>query len=356
MAFVPNLPLQFRSISPSPLISRPHRCHGFRQVVPLCTLHQNQVEKDQRNAQTVPLQRYFDTFQWRGCNINYRVEGPSTGLPVLIVHGFGASINHWRKNIPPLVDTCRFRVFAIDLLGFGGSDKASPTEFEYGIPLWSELVCDFVNAMDPTQPWSFVGNSIGSLTVLSAATQLDNERVRAVALMNSAGGLVSFRYSELNIFQAFLLKAFNTVLFNRFTGPSLFTNFRKRENIANVLKQVYIDQTAISDDLLDILCDPSMDEGACDVFLAILNADAGPAPEPMLEKLNWCPMLVVWGEKDPWTPFKEGFHPGINFPKYHPGIDLHVIPNAGHCIHDECPEQVNELLVPFMLSPTLKDT
>lgn len=313
-------------------------------------------EVSHSEKQASELQRYFHTYTWRGYSINYRVEGPETDAdPVLIIHGFGASINHWRKNIPALTETGKLRVYAIDLLGFGGSEKASPDEVEYGLPLWEELVCDFIQAQGETGKWSLVGNSIGSLIALMAARRLGESRIRSCALMNCAGGLVSFRYSELNPVQAGLLWLFNSMLFNKFTGPYLFDNFRKRTNIANVLKQVYIDQREITGDLLDILCEPAMDEGACEVFLAILNADSGPAPEELLVDLTWCPMLVLWGEKDPWTPFAQGFHQGKNFPQYHPGIDLEVIPNAGHCIHDECPDQVNENLVPFLLSPALKN-
>lgn len=315
------------------------------------------VQDEPQTDNSQQLQRYFETYKWRGYSINYRVEGPETDAdPVLIIHGFGASINHWRKNIPAIVDTGKLRVYAIDLLGFGGSDKASPAEVEYGLPMWRELVCDFIHDMQPERKWSLIGNSIGSLISLMVAEELGESRVRALCLMNCAGGLVSFRYSELNPIQSAFLWLFNTILFNKFTGPALFENFRTRSNIANVLKQVYINEHSITGDLLDILCEPAMDEGACDVFLAILNADPGPAPEELLPKLTWCPTLVVWGDKDPWTPLNQGFHPGAQFPEYHPGMDFEVIKNAGHCIHDECPEEVNELVVPFLLSPKLKES
>lgn len=307
-----------------------------------------------QDAQKRPrLQRYYESFEWRGYSINYRVEGASTNtMPVLIVHGFGASINHWRKNIPAIVDTNKLRVYAIDLLGFGGSDKASPKEVEYGLPLWRDLLCDFVKAMGEKEKWILVGNSIGSLASLMAAELLGPENIRGCALMNCAGGLVSFRYSEVNPLTAALLWLFNKLAFNSIVGPFLFENFRKRSTIADVLKQVYIEEKAITADLLDILCEPAMDEGACEVFLAILNADPGPSPEEILTQVHWCPILVFWGEKDPWTPFSKGFHPGAKFPDYHPTLELKVIPNAGHCIHDECPKAVNELLVPFLLSPS----
>lgn len=224
---------------------------------------------------------------------------------------------------------------------------------EYGIPLWKDLVCDFTNAMGRGEKWTLIGNSVGSLTALMAASEMGEERVRTLVLINCAGGLVSFRYTELNRMQAALLRLFNTVLFNRYTGPSLFANFRRRRNVRDVLKQVYVDRSAITEELLDILCAPSMDEGACEVFLAVLNADAGPTPEELLMQLRWCPMLVVWGEKDPWTPLRRGFHPGIKFGEYHEGLRLEIIENAGHCVHDEYPDVVNGLLVPFLLEPVL---
>lgn len=366
MAFVPLGPtlLRPRRFLVNRIHTRPSRLLGnvrsyqLRRSTIIATATEHEKEQNQSlqvEQRPTRLQRYFETFIWQGRKINYREDGPHEGtLPVLIIHGFGASINHWRNNIPAIVESGQFRVYTIDLIGFGGSEKASPKEVEYGIPLWKDLVVEFINAQDHEEKWCLIGNSIGSLTALAAASELGEERVRAVALMNCAGGLTSFRYSELNPLQAVLLRIFNTVLFNRFTGPYLFENFRKQTNIAKVLEQVYIDKKAISEDLLEILCEPSMDEGACDVFLAILNAEPGPTPEELLLKMTWCPMLVLWGESDPWTPLRQGIHPGIRFPDYHPGIDLQVIPNAGHCIHDECPEKVNKILVPFLLEPKLK--
>ena len=62
-------------------------------------------------------------WQWRDQSIYYVCAGKSdpTTPPILLIHGFGASTDHWRKNIGYLGQF--FQVWAIDLLGFGRSAK-----------------------------------------------------------------------------------------------------------------------------------------------------------------------------------------------------------------------------------------
>eukprot|EP00884_Botryococcus_braunii_P017488 jgi/Botrbrau1/4422/Bobra.0348s0012.1 len=77
------------------------------------------------------------SWMWRGHKIQYATAG--CGKPVVLVHGFGASIGHWRKNIPMLAQT--HKVYALDLLGFGMSDKPPVA---YTMELWQEQVTDFL--------------------------------------------------------------------------------------------------------------------------------------------------------------------------------------------------------------------
>ncbi len=80
-------------------------------------------------------------WQWRGNSIYYVQAGQQQGQkpPLLLVHGFGASTDHWRKNIKQLQQN--FQVWAIDLLGFGRSQKPP---LQYSGNLWRDQLHDFI--------------------------------------------------------------------------------------------------------------------------------------------------------------------------------------------------------------------
>lgn len=296
------------------------------------------------------------SYEWRGHEIRYSVWGPVDGAPVLLVHGFGGSSGHWRRTVPALESTSELRVYAIDLLGFGASAKPSPDQVEYSLELWGEQIADFARRFaDGSTGWSFVGNSIGSLACLIAAKDLGPQHIRALALMNSAGGLVSFRMDELAPWQRILLRVFNATLFNPVVGGFLFRTLRSRENLRGVLQNIYGSPDSVDDELVEIIATPAYDLGAQEVFLAVFNADAGPKPEPLLQELQWCPVLVCWGEQDTLTPLYTGMHPGARFADIHPRLSLRPIAQCGHCPFDDRPEEVNKELVPFLLNPTIID-
>lgn len=65
-------------------------------------------------------------------NLSLCCAGPDDAPPILLIHGFGASVGHFRKNFPALVGE-GYRVYAIDLLGFGASDKPKDVEVNEGV-------------------------------------------------------------------------------------------------------------------------------------------------------------------------------------------------------------------------------
>ncbi len=276
------------------------------------------------------------TWQWQGHKITYTVKG--TGLPLVLVHGFGASIGHWRKNIPALAEG-GYRVFALDLLGFGGSDKAP---VDYSVELWQQLLKDFWHE-HIQEPAVFIGNSIGALLSLAIAAN-HPEIVAGGVLLNCAGGL-NHRPEELHFPLRQIMTIFTNVVSSPGLGPFLFDRIRQKHRIRNTLKQVYGNKAAITNELVELLYQPSCDPGAQKVFASIVTAPPGPKPAELLPQVQ-CPLLVLWGEDDPWTPVSGGriFQ---DFAESQP-IKFVSIPKTGHCPHDERPEVVNPLILDWL--------
>ncbi len=286
-------------------------------------------------TQPLPIVEKLD-WSWKGYSIQYTVLG--TGKPLLMVHGFGASLGHWRKNIPVLA-AGGYRVFAIDLLGFGGSDKPA---IDYNLELWEELLFDFWKA-HIQEPTVFVGNSIGGLLCLMMLAN-HPETASGGVLLNSAGGM-SHRPNELNIPLRLIMAVFTYLVKSPQFGPLVFNQIRQKHRIRRTLAQVYRNQEAITDELVDMLYAPSCDEGAQKVFASVLTAPPGPSPAELLPRVK-VPLLVLWGDADPWTPVTGAkiYEQLVNSQP----VKVVAIPDTGHCPHDDRPDIVNPLILEWL--------
>ncbi|HEY9666373.1 MAG TPA: alpha/beta fold hydrolase [Coleofasciculaceae cyanobacterium] len=274
---------------------------------------------------------------WQGYQVQYTVMG--TGKPLVLIHGFGASIGHWRKNIPALAEA-GYRVFALDLLGFGGSDKPA---LDYTVELWQQQLKDFWDT-HINEPTVFIGNSIGALLSLMVITN-HPEIAAGGVLINCAGGL-NHRPDELNLPLRLIMGTFTKLVSSQFTGSLLFNLIRQKPRIRRTLMQVYRDREAVTEELVDLLYTPSCDPGAQRVFASVLTAPPGPSPTELLPKVKR-PLQVIWGEEDPWTPIAGA---AVYQQQCETGKDVEFvsIPNAGHCPHDEKPDAVNRLIINWL--------
>lgn len=278
-------------------------------------------------------------WQWRGFDICYTVLGE--GQPLLLIHGFGATHAHWRKNIPVLAAQ-GYRVYAIDLLGFGASEKPA---LNYSLELWQEIIRDFWQDLIQ-QPMVVVGNSIGALLSLMVLAQYPDITVGGI-LLNVAGGL-NHRSDELNWPLRTVMGFFTGVVQNPALGPFLFNQVRQKKRIRNTLKQVYGNPEAVTEELVEIIYEPTCDPKAQKVFASILGAPPGPRVSELLPRIQQ-PLLVLWGEADPWTPIQgsrifQEWAGGLQTPT----LQVVPIPETGHCPHDERPDVVNPLMIKWL--------
>lgn len=305
----------------------PYDKNGLRNV--------NTPVTTQISTATTPIETLF--WNWQGHRIAYATQG--SGIPVILIHGFGASIGHWRQNMPVLA-AAGYRVIAIDLLGFGKSDKPL---LEYRMELWQSMLQDFW-ATQIREPAVFVGNSIGALLSLIMLAE-HPETARGAVLLNAAGGL-NHRPEELNLPLRVVMAGFTKLVSSNLVGPFLFNRIRQKPRLRRTLQQVYRDHTAVTNELIDLIYEPTCDTGAQKVFAAILTAPPGPKPEDLLPKVNQ-PLLVLWGEADPWTPIT-----GATLYQSRAAASAQTefipIPDTGHCPHDERPEVVNQEIIRWL--------
>jgi len=292
-------------------------------------------------------------WQWRGQSIYYVRAGQSSAHPpLLLVHGFGASTDHWRKNIAGL--SRDFEVWAIDLLGFGRSAKP---KWQYSGDLWRDQLYDFIQEVIG-QPVVLAGNSLGGYTSLCVAAQ-QPDAAAGLVLLNSAGPFNEDQpTAESEAVQSEIQPPKQSDWIQRFLQESakwffqqslgrflLFQYIRQPWVIRQTLEKVYLDKSAITDQLVEDIYRPSCDPGAVDVFASVFSTPQGEKVDTLLRQLK-CPLLLLWGEADPWMNARER---SPKFRKYYPELTEYFL-RAGHCPHDEVPNQVNSLLKEWLLT------
>ncbi|MEX0268675.1 alpha/beta fold hydrolase [Leptolyngbyaceae cyanobacterium UHCC 1019] len=303
-------------------------------------------------ANVHPSSDTFQVWNWKGFDICYQTQGTS-GSAIVLIHGFGASLGHWRKNIPELATVGR--VFAIDLIGFGGSDKPTPGVFksgeqvEYTFETWGEQIADFCREV-VGEPAFLIGNSIGCIAAMQTAVD-HPDWVRTVALLNCSLRLLHDRRRATQPwFKRMGTPILQQVLKNRAIGRAFFRQVAQPKTVRKILLQAYAHPEAVTDELIEILMAPAKDAGAADVFLAFTGYSQGPLPEDLLEVLP-CPALILWGSADPWEPISLG----REFANYACVEQFITLEGVGHCPQDESPDLVNPILQQWILDHAISD-
>ncbi|WP_432564443.1 alpha/beta fold hydrolase [Kineococcus sp. SYSU DK003] len=114
-----------------------------------------------------------------GMRVRYCARG--SGDPVLLLHGIGCSLEDFDEQVELLAD--RYRCWAVDLAGFGGSD---PMPVPASVPRLGAFVAAFCAQAGLDGPVHVVGNSLGGAVALQFAVD-HPARVRSLALADPAG-------------------------------------------------------------------------------------------------------------------------------------------------------------------------
>lgn len=283
---------------------------------------------------------------WRGWQTRYTyirpqnpIENESTkSLPLILLHGFGASIGHWRHNLEVLGD--RHTVYALDMLGFGASEKAAAN---YSVHLWVEQIYDFWKAFI-RKPVILIGNSIGSLISLAAAAKYP-EMVEGVVMISlpdpdiEKEAIPGFLYP--------LVSTIKSIVANPFLIKAVFYLLRQPSILRRGVILGYGNPEVVTDELIEIFATPPQDRGSARAFTALVKARNNPNFSPNVKKLLSnlkIPMLLIWGEKDRIIAPKLA----SEFARHNENLQLITLEKGGHFPHDECPEEINQAILDWI--------
>jgi pimeloyl-ACP methyl ester carboxylesterase len=214
------------------------------------------------------------------------------------------------------------------------------------------------------------GNSIGGFTVLSTAAKYP-ELVKGLVLLNVAGKFADKDEKAPVVSGSDITKELEDAdvddlapaqqepegMMEWLTAPVkqaaqrgmlMFAFYQARlpMRIKSVLQQVYIDKTNVDDYLVNSISQPAYGPNAAEVYYRLVTqVMLGPGAttvDRLLSRLK-IPLLLLWGDLDPWM----GPSKAARIQELYPKTDR-VSLQSGHCPHDESPAEANKALLDWM--------
>jgi pimeloyl-ACP methyl ester carboxylesterase len=263
-----------------------------------------------------------------GRKVRYEVSG--SGEPVLLLHGIGRSLEDWSRVFDDLAEP--FRVYAVDLPGFGESDRVEERSDLIGL---ARGVLEFLDALGERRPIRIIGNSLGGAVAMQLALML--QQVRALVLVDSAG----FGREVTIGLRAIAIP----VIGRRLLRPS-------RRAAMVQLRGIFYDHSLIRDEQVELAYRLAKRPGRADIFVETgrtLGGVRGMNKEwrdELLAELvaRDSPTLVVWGENDIILPPSHLKSAAEAFPS----ARTHMFARSGHMPQLEHPAEFVEVVATFL--------
>lgn len=267
-----------------------------------------------------------------GLRVHHTVDGSPSDRTIILVHGFAASVHAWRPWVERLEG--EYRLIAIDLPGHGLTEapKGYRASLEANVALVDELATK-VGA----DRFVLAGNSMGGAVSLSYALQ-HQERLEGMVLVDSAGWSGGDEPSSEGPPLVF-------ALLNNPVGRFFLKLFDPRTFASGGLEAAYLDESLVTDALVDRYVDLALAPGHRDILLTQDSTPPTPITRATLSTIA-VPTLVLAGEQDRIIPVEASNEIAAAIP----GSVLITYPDGGHLPMEQLPDESADDVRDFLRS------
>ena len=271
-------------------------------------------------------------FEWKQGDIFYKMAGAENeGTPLVFVHGVGAGASSfmWRRNFDALARD--FRVYAIDLLGFGFSDK--PAGVPYSADLYVELIADFIREVT-LAPAHLIASSLGAAYSVRVACE-QPELVHSLVLVAPTGAGQTLRARP-----GMTGAAFYGLLQSPVLGTSFYNVIASERSIRDYArKELFYDRRRATDRFVAQYYATSHQPGAQHAIAAFLSGYLNADTRADFARLKQ-PVTIVWGKQDETNPIEQA----AELLSLNPRAGLEIFDRCRMMPQEEQPEKFNTLV------------
>jgi pimeloyl-ACP methyl ester carboxylesterase len=263
-----------------------------------------------------------------GIRVHYQEFGEAANPPIVLIHGYTASVFVWHKVAPLLADA-GFHVIAVDLVGFGYSEK--PRWFEYTIGAQARMILGLMQRLGIGRG-VVVGSSYGGAVAMTLALDYPAS-VEKLVLLDAV--------CNDDVLQHPILRLVSVPVVGEALTPFLVDSrlLLKRRMRATLSRSNY---DLITKDRIASVMRPLMAADAHHSLLATSRNWRACRLEQDAHLISQ-PTLLIWGEED----IVVGIHNGYSLYDKIFHSRLVILPTCGHVPAEEKSDTVSELISEF---------
>lgn len=248
-----------------------------------------------------------------GLSIHYKASGRPDAPVLMLLHGFGSSLQTWDAWAPALER--EYRVIRLDLPGFGLTG-ASPQQ-DYSDARDVSTLQHFADRLGLTQ-FAVIGHSLGGKLAWSLAAA-EPERVKTLVLMAPDGFAPPDQWGT----KPYEVPAIVGIM--KYSLP--------KPLVSHVLRAGFSDPAWLTDAMVDRYHDMLRAPGVRQAILDRANQTMYANPVERLKQIK-APTLLLWGENDRMIPSSNA----ASYAQVLQHAQTVVLPHLGHVIQEEQPE------------------